>query len=92
MITINNDEKVCYVDNESISLTKLEYKLLDHFLNNINKVFSREDLIKVAWTESVSNRTVDTAISRLRKKIGKYSKNLISRSGFGYGFIEHEKN
>ncbi|MFA6713031.1 MAG: winged helix-turn-helix domain-containing protein, partial [Bacteroidales bacterium] len=34
------------------------------------------------------DRTIDVNITRLRKKIGKYGKNIITRLGFGYGFEE----
>lgn len=84
MITINNDSKVCYIGDNPVKLTKSEFKLISFFVENPNKVFSREELIKVAWTEEVSDRAVDTAISRLRKKLGEEGKRIISRIGFGY--------
>jgi phosphate:Na+ symporter len=34
----------------------------------------------------VTNRTVDVNITRLRKKLGPYAQNIISRTGFGYVF------
>ena len=86
---INSDEKLCYLKGNPIKLTKSEYNILSFILNNRNKIFSREELINNAWKEPVTNRAVDTAISRLRKKIGEYSTNIVSRIGFGYGFIEN---
>lgn len=87
-LKINEDEKLCYIDNKPINLTKSEYHVLVFLLTNRNKIFSREELIKAAWTEPVTARAVDTAMSRLRKKLGDYSKHIVSRIGFGYGFIE----
>ena len=86
---LNSDEKLYYIKDNPIKLTKSEYNLLTFLLNNRNKIFSREELIENAWKEKVSERAVDTAISRLRKKIGDYGKHLIARIGFGYGFMEN---
>lgn len=86
MLRINDDEKLCYIDDEPINLTKSEYLVLCFLLNNPNKIFSREELIKQAWTCEITNRAVDVAISRLRKKLKEYGKCIITRSGFGYGF------
>ena len=85
---INSDEKLCYINNNPIKLTKSEYNVLVFLLTNRNKIFSREELIKEAWLESVTTRAVDTAISRLRKKLEQYGKHIETRLGFGYGFKE----
>lgn len=87
-LTINTDEKLCYIENSSIKLTKSEYNVLLFLLENRNKIFSREELIEKAWPEPVTARAVDTAMSRLRKKLGEYGKHIITRLGFGYGFKE----
>ncbi len=88
-LKINEDEKLCYIDNNPINLTKSEYHVLVFLLTNRNKIFSREELIEAAWTEPVTVRAVDTAMSRLRKKLGEYGKHIVTRLGFGYGFKEN---
>lgn len=87
-LTINTDEKLCYIKEEVIKLTKSEYNVLIFLLKNHNKIFSREELIEAAWTEPVTVKAVDTAMSRLRKKLGEYGKHIVTRLGFGYGFKE----
>lgn len=87
-LKLNSDEKLYYIGTEEINLTKSEYNLLTFLLTNRNKIFSREELIEMAWKEPVTARAVDTALSRLRKKLGKYGKHIITRQGFGYGFKE----
>lgn len=54
-----------------MDLTRIEFKLLVHFLRNPSKIFSRRDLLKHVWGEDthVSEHTVDTHISSLRKKM-----------------------
>ncbi len=81
---------------EKIGLTSLEFRLFYHFLKNENQTFSRGDLLKAVWGPqvSVSNRTIDTHIYFLRKKLGKFSCFLKSVSGIGYRFsqMESQKN
>ena len=47
-LVVNSDEKLCYLRNNPLNLTKSEYNLLTFLLENQNKIFSREDLIKEA--------------------------------------------
>jgi DNA-binding response OmpR family regulator len=62
--------------------------LLLVLLKNKGTVFSRQQLIVEAWPENavVSDRAVDVNITRMRKKIGKYSTFIVTRQGFGYSF------
>lgn len=78
------------IDNEAISLTKTEHNLLTMFLRHRNQFFERCEIRLEAWDEdaTVSDRTVDVNISRLRKKIGNYGNHIVNRTGYGYGFVE----
>lgn len=87
-LIFNEANKICLIDNKEVVLTKKEYELLLLFLTNKNTIFSREDLLNRIWKKQVSLRTIDTNIARLRKKLKQYSSNLITRTGFGYGFNE----
>ena len=57
-------------------------------LEERGKVFSRQELIDRVWPKDVMvlDRTVDVNITRMRKKIGKFSKCIVTRLGFGYYF------
>lgn len=88
-LKINTDEKLCYIETKAVKLIKSEYNVLSFLLEHRNKIFSREELIKEAWKERVTDRAVDTTISRLRKKLGEYGKHIVTRLGFGYGFKEN---
>lgn len=85
-LELNQDNKICYINNEEINLTKKEYELLLFFLKNPDYIHSREDLINSIWNKSVTERTIDTNIMRLRNKLGPYKDRIITRLGFGYGF------
>jgi two-component system phosphate regulon response regulator PhoB len=60
------------------------------FLTHRTRIYSREEIIDEVWGGDVviSNRTIDTNITRLRKKLGDYGNNIVTRQGFGYGFKE----
>lgn len=87
-ITLDINAKTVTCDGEKMVFTKLEFELLSFFLQHPNKVFSREDLLKYCWPQDVMvlDRTVDVNITRLRKKIGRYGKQIKTRVGYGYCF------
>ncbi len=81
-------KKKVYIGEEEISLTKKEFEILILLLQNKNRVYSREDILNKVWHDEVLvlDRTIDVNITRLRKKIGKYGKNIVTRLGYGYCF------
>lgn len=89
-LQVNQVSKTVMLDGEKISLTKLEFELLNLFLRKRNKVFEREELLRICWPSDtyVLDRTVDVNITRLRKKIGRYGKHIKTRFGYGYTFEE----
>lgn len=58
-------------NGKKIELTILENRILLYFLQNVNKVVQREELMMVVWgyDSDVNTRTLDMHIVRLRKKI-----------------------
>ena len=89
-LRIDRNDKECYLDNEPVTLTRTEFDILLFFLTHRNRIYSREEIIRNVWGDEVvvSQRTIDTNITRLRKKLGDYDKYIITRQGFGYGFKE----
>lgn len=89
-LRIDLNQKICYMDGAEVSLTRTEFDLLLFFLRHPNRIYSREEIITQVWGSDVvvTNRTIDTNITRLRKKLGEYGNNIITRQGFGYGFKE----
>ncbi|MGL4228413.1 MAG: response regulator transcription factor [Tannerellaceae bacterium] len=76
------------IDGEEVTLTKKEFEILKLLLENKGNVFSREEILSRIWKDEVYvlDRTIDVNITRLRKKIGPYGKNIVTRLGFGYCF------
>lgn len=84
------DRKLCVVDGQEVKLPRKEFEILLTLLSHRGHVFSREELLKSIWPEEVVvlDRVVDVNITRIRQKIGRYGKNIVTRSGYGYGFME----
>ncbi len=82
--------KRCLVDGQEVKLPKKEFEILLKLLSNPGRIFSREELLKEIWPDEVVvlDRVVDVNITRIRQKIGHYGKNIVTRSGYGYGFVE----
>lgn len=82
--------KKVLLDGIEIPFTKKEYEILRLFLENKNRVFSRDEMLTRVWSDEVIvlDRTIDVNITRLRKKIGAYGKNIVTRLGYGYCFEE----
>lgn len=76
------------IDGQEIALTKKEFEILKLLLGHRGNVFSREEILSHIWKDEVYvlDRTIDVNITRLRKKIGIYGKNIVTRLGFGYCF------
>lgn len=87
-IRMNFDSKLAYLDDKDMGLTKLEFELLSLLLQHPTRVFSREELLARCWPQDtyVLDRTVDVNITRLRKKAGRYGKQIKTRVGYGYCF------
>jgi len=87
---IDQNSKLCHLDGREVPLTRTEYDILLFFLSHPNRIYSREEIINKVWGDAVviTNRTIDTNITRLRKKLAQYGNNIVTRQGFGYGFKE----
>ena len=81
------DRKTVTIDGHPVNLTRTEFDLLCLLLSNRGHVLSRQQLMDSIWEGViVTERTVNVNITRLRKKLGPYASNIVSRQGFGYVF------
>lgn len=87
-LEMNLDKKTVSIDGADVPFTKTEFELLHLLLEEKGRVFSRQELIDKVWPKDVLvlDRTVDVNITRLRKKIGRFAKCIVTRLGFGYYF------
>lgn len=83
-------QKICTIGGEEIKMPRKEFEILSLLMTNPGRIFSRAELLESIWPEEVIvlDRVVDVNITRLRSKLGEYGKNIVTRSGYGYGFLE----
>ncbi|MDX9747783.1 MAG: response regulator transcription factor [Paludibacter sp.] len=87
-LVMNLSNKKVFIDGEESQFTKKEFEILKLFLENRNRVFTRDEILSKVWTDEVVvlDRTIDVNITRLRKKVGRFGKNIVTRLGYGYCF------
>ena len=70
-LKIDRLQRKVFRGNVEIKLGPTEYKLINFFVKNPSRVYSREQLLENIWTSSINVelRTVDVHIRRLRKAI-----------------------
>ncbi|MCE2391905.1 MAG: winged helix-turn-helix domain-containing protein [Proteobacteria bacterium] len=78
----------CWVDEREIPLTAKEFSLLVTLMRRPNRVFTRERLLDEVWGAqiSVTSRTIDTHLKRLREKLGGAGDLIETVRGVGYRF------
>ena len=87
-LELDIEKKECRIDGTDVSFTKKEFDILKMLLSTPDKIFSREEILDEVWDDDVYvvDRTIDVNINRLRKKMGVYGNNIITKQGYGYGF------
>ncbi|MDR1781693.1 MAG: response regulator transcription factor [Bacilli bacterium] len=88
-LIINLDTRSVMKDDISIDTSKLEFDILLFFLDNKNKVLTREMIFNYLWNEEsdVNIRVIDNHISNLKRKL-ELKNNLITKRGVGYMFVD----
>lgn len=89
-LVVSTGRKTCSIAGEEVKMPRKEFEILSLLLSSPGHIFSRAELLARIWPEEVVvlERVVDVNITRLRFKLGKYGKNIVTRPGYGYGFME----
>ena len=76
------------VDGERVELSPKEYDLLTYLMKNKGLALTREQLLMNVWGYDFygDDRTLDTHIKLLRKRLGPYSGYIVTIRGVGYRF------
>lgn len=87
-IVVNKINMSLTVDGDNVKTTRKELELLCYLLTHRGQILSREHLLNNVWDSNgyVLIRTVDVHITHLRRKLGRYGKHIITKSGYGYLF------
>lgn len=91
-LKIDKKEKKVFLFDSEVEFTKIELEIFFIFIENLNKVVSREDILnQSSLKKDTKNRTIDMHISNIRFKIddnSKEAKYIKSIWGIGYKFID----
>jgi two-component system phosphate regulon response regulator PhoB len=78
------------VDSQPVDLAPTEFRLMTFFLENQGRVFSRDELLRRAWSKNIKagHRTVDVHVRRLRQLLEPFGCDDMIQTvrGFGYRF------
>ena len=87
-LKLNLEAHQIFINNNEITFTALEFRLLKHLIDRRGRVQTRDQLLEEVWGYSaeVTTRTVDTHIKRLREKLGSTSEYIQTIRGVGYRF------
>ena len=89
-LSIDFTGRIVMVDNQVVDLSPKEYDLLFFMVRNRGIALTRERLISQVWGYDYfgDDRTLDTHIKLLRKRLGEYQKFIVTLRGVGYRFEE----
>jgi DNA-binding response OmpR family regulator len=89
--TLDQERLQLFRDGVHVPLNAQEYRLLDVFVKNPDRVLSRDFLLNEAWgyDAETTTRTVDVHVAWLRQKLGEkvHPRHLLTVRGYGYKFL-----
>ena len=90
-LLLDRIEKRVFRDNSEIKLGPTEFRLLEFFLTNPKRVYTRDQILENVWPNNVNveSRTIDVHIRRLRQSVNLDSKKELIRTvrSSGYSLI-----
>jgi len=91
-LVVDDSAKTVKRNEELISLTSTEYRLLLLFLKNKNRVLSRMDILEKVWDVNfdMGTNVVDVYVNYLRKKVDKDKANKLIHTIVGMGYVLKE--
>lgn len=89
-LKIDLDRHQVFSDGDVIDLTATEFKILSLFAHSPGRVFTRSILMDAVWGQEYYGieRTMDTHVSRLRRKLGEFGERIETVHGVGYRLKE----
>lgn len=88
-LVVNDYTKTVVRNNQEVSLTTTEYRLLLFFIKNKERVLSRLDILEEVWgvNYDLGTNVVDVYVNYLRKKIDAQSDNKLIQTMIGMGYV-----
>lgn len=93
-LSVNDYTKEVMRNNQEISLTSTEYRLLYMFMNNPRRVLSRIEILEAVWGVhfDMGTNVVDVYVNYLRKKLEKYGEPRLIHTVIGMGYVLKENH
>lgn len=88
-VVVDSQGSRVWVGTREVSLTATEYRVLLAFLRAGNRVLSRAELVAAVWDPNadVTERTIDSHVRRIRRKLGPARHHLQTLRGVGYRYV-----
>lgn len=85
---VNIGARKVTIAGTNIDMTPKEFDLLSFFIKNMDRVFTREQLLDKVWGYEFGGdyRTIDTHVKMLRESLGEYRSLIVTAWGVGYKF------
>ncbi|MCU4674925.1 response regulator transcription factor [Catenovulum sp. 2E275] len=87
-LTIDTSLSLVYLDNEPVSLTAFEYKVLEYFVRNPNKLISKTELTEHLYQQDFDrdSNVIEVFVKRLRQKISPQQSDFFIQTIRGQGY------
>lgn len=87
-LTLNTATRNVEINHVPLNLTRKEYKLLELFLKNPTRVFTKRDLYELAWDDIYigEDKTITVHVSNIRNKIKEQDDETYIDTVWGIGF------
>ena len=87
-IIVDAEGRSVSVDGKTVDFSLREYELLKYLVDNENVALSRDKILNNVWNYDYygDSRTIDSHIKKIRHKLGRRGKYIITMRGIGYKF------
>lgn len=87
-LCMDTEKHTVSVNGSPLSLTRQEFAILELFMKQPDKIYSKQELYELAWEEYYlgEDKTINVHISNIRKKIKQYSEREYIETVWGIGF------
>ena len=87
-IIVDVEGRSVSIDGKTVDFSLREYELLKYLVDNENVALSRDKILNNVWNYDYygDSRTIDSHIKKIRHKLGRRGKYIITMRGIGYKF------
>ncbi len=87
-LTFSPDSNAVYCASKPVDLTQTELRMLSYMLQNPEKAYSRDELLKKVWgyESEAETRVTDETLRRIRRKLSIAGSNVSVQTIWGYGY------